>query len=151
MRFQKLRIAWSVAWGVIAVLLCVPWVRSYWFIDMFSGPMFSPGRVFVAGSITGSLGFGFSAQSGSPPPWTLDTVETGDVLFKGRKMSFLQHVFGTFQISGDYAVLPYSGLVLVFATLATAPWLRWRFSLRTLLIFTTLVAVGLGLIVWLSK
>jgi len=29
------------------------------------------------------------------------------------------------------------------------PWLRWRFSLRTLLITTTLVAVVLGLIVWL--
>ena len=29
-----------------------------------------------------------------------------------------------------------------------APWLRWRFSLRTLLIATTLVAVVLGLIVW---
>jgi hypothetical protein len=28
--------------------------------------------------------------------------------------------------------------------LATAPWLRWRFSLRTLLIATTLVAVGLA-------
>ena len=30
MRFRKLRIAWSVAWGVLAVLLCVLWVRSYW-------------------------------------------------------------------------------------------------------------------------
>ena len=26
---RKLRIAWSVAWGVVAVLLCVLWVRSY--------------------------------------------------------------------------------------------------------------------------
>jgi hypothetical protein len=35
-----------------------------------------------------------------------------------------------------------------------APWLRqlgWRFSLRTLLIATTLVAIGLGLIVWATK
>jgi hypothetical protein len=33
--------------------------------------------------------------------------------------------------------------------LAATPWIRWihRFSLRTLLIATTLVAVGLGLIV----
>jgi hypothetical protein len=35
--------------------------------------------------------------------------------------------------------------VLVLA-LATAPWLRWRFSLRTMLIATTLVAVVLGLV-----
>jgi hypothetical protein len=33
-----------------------------------------------------------------------------------------------------------------------APWIKWsrRFSLRTLLIATTLVAVGLGIIVMLS-
>ena len=26
MNYRKLRIAWSVAWGVIAMLLCVLWV-----------------------------------------------------------------------------------------------------------------------------
>jgi hypothetical protein len=31
------------------------------------------------------------------------------------------------------------------------PWLRWRFSLRTLLIATALVAVVVGLIVWMSQ
>jgi hypothetical protein len=34
--------------------------------------------------------------------------------------------------------------------LAALPWLRWRFTLRTLLIAMTLVAVVLGLIVWLN-
>ena len=32
-RFRKLRIVWSVAWGVVAVLLCVLWVRSYFIRD----------------------------------------------------------------------------------------------------------------------
>jgi hypothetical protein len=40
-------------------------------------------------------------------------------------------------------------LVLIAATFAALPWLRWRFSLRTLFIATTLVALGLGLIVLL--
>src|SRR5262245_8875502 len=35
MRFRKLRIAWSVVWGVAAVLLLVLWVRSYWRLDEF--------------------------------------------------------------------------------------------------------------------
>jgi hypothetical protein len=35
--------------------------------------------------------------------------------------------------------------------IATLPWFRWRFSLRTLLIVTTLIAVGLGLIVYFSR
>jgi|SRR4051794_16222990 hypothetical protein len=33
MRFRKLRIAWSVASGLFAVLLCVLWVRSYFYHD----------------------------------------------------------------------------------------------------------------------
>ena len=28
MRYRKLRIAWSVVWGVVVVLLCMLWVRS---------------------------------------------------------------------------------------------------------------------------
>jgi hypothetical protein len=34
MKHRKLRIAWSVAWGVIAVLLVALWVRSYWRCDV---------------------------------------------------------------------------------------------------------------------
>ena len=33
MRYRKLRIAWSVACGVLAILLCVLWVRSYFVCD----------------------------------------------------------------------------------------------------------------------
>src|SRR5262245_65176378 len=39
MRFRKLRIAWSVGWGLVAVLLVVLWVRSYWRIDMYATPI----------------------------------------------------------------------------------------------------------------
>jgi len=42
-------------------------------------------------------------------------------------------------------------LLAAVAAVATAPWLRWQFSLRTLLIATTLVAVVLGVIVWMSR
>ena len=46
-------------------------------------------------------------------------------------------------------IISYAYPVVFFGTLTFAPWLRWRFSLRTLLIATTLVAVVLGLIVLL--
>ena len=46
-----------------------------------------------------------------------------------------------------YLFLPHWLLVLLTATLAVVPWIKWRFSLRTLLIATTLVAVVLGIIV----
>ncbi len=34
MRYRKLRIVWSVFWGLAAVLLIVLWVRSYWVWDL---------------------------------------------------------------------------------------------------------------------
>jgi hypothetical protein len=46
------------------------------------------------------------------------------------------------------AAVPFWFLVAVAAALSIAPWLRFRFSLRTLLIAMTLFAVVLGLIVW---
>jgi hypothetical protein len=33
MKYRKLRIAWSVGWGLACVLLIVLWVRSYWRVD----------------------------------------------------------------------------------------------------------------------
>jgi hypothetical protein len=50
--------------------------------------------------------------------------------------------------------LPHSILVLISGTFAFVPWLPWwstRFSVRTLLIVTTLVAVVLGFGVYLLR
>jgi hypothetical protein len=54
---------------------------------------------------------------------------------------------------GDLSFInvPYWFLVAGFATLAAAPWFRWRFSLRTLIVVMTIVAAGLGLSVYLSQ
>src|SRR5689334_18375262 len=38
MRFRKLRIVWSVFWGIACVLLIALWVRSYWFSDTIRTP-----------------------------------------------------------------------------------------------------------------
>ena len=49
---------------------------------------------------------------------------------------------------------PFWLVSVAVATLGVAPWigcLRWRFSLRTLLIATTLVAVVLGLAVYAAR
>jgi hypothetical protein len=49
---------------------------------------------------------------------------------------------------------PHWYFAITFAAIAALPWLAWlpyRFSLRTLLIATTLVAVVLGVAVWVSR
>jgi hypothetical protein len=43
--------------------------------------------------------------------------------------------------------VPHWLAVVLTAAIAASVWIRWRFSLRTLLIVMTLVAVGLGAIV----
>jgi hypothetical protein len=40
-------------------------------------------------------------------------------------------------------------MAIVCSAIAAVPWIRWRFSLRFMLIATTLVAVVLARIVWL--
>jgi hypothetical protein len=54
----------------------------------------------------------------------------------------------TIPLSRGTCVVLFSGIGL-FTLLSYVPWIPWRFTLRALLIAATLVAVGLGLIVWL--
>src|SRR5690349_20828765 len=66
MKHCKLRIAWSVAWGIAIVLLCVLWVRSY-----FTGDNFALGgsRGSISGtSFRGQLGALWMPTSGSLSP-----------------------------------------------------------------------------------
>jgi hypothetical protein len=56
MRFRKLRIAWSVGWGVAAGLLIVLWVRSLVLND-YLGYYYSDSRELSCRSILGRLEF----------------------------------------------------------------------------------------------
>jgi hypothetical protein len=60
--------------------------------------------------------------------------------------------FGAME-TGNYRFIyvPYWFLILFSSLLAAAAWIRWQFSLRTLLLATTLVAVVLGWVVYATK
>ena len=140
MRFRKLRIAWSVAWGVAAVLIVMLWTRSYKSMDQLCGPV-SNTRIILIGSINGHLlvnwpfhdwGYVWNVQS-TPLNSKERTGFHFDIEFR--------------RLPDGFAVSQWF-LVMISIAVATCPWTT-RFSLRTLLIATTLVAVVLGLIVWL--
>jgi hypothetical protein len=141
MGFRKLRVAWSVAWGIAAVLLVVLWVRSCWWHEQASYSTLSK-TYFSIRSDNGYLtGFqGDFRPSRHTPGWLYTSGVTREDW----------HHF-IFKWNSKYRIisLPHAAVAILFATPAIAPWLRWRFSLRTLLVATTLVAVVLGLIVWL--
>jgi hypothetical protein len=137
MRFRKLRIAWSVVWGLLAVLLIVLWVRSYWWTDLINLTVVSTeGNLYVYSDI--SLTAEISSKWEGMPRyerWWGHSFPAGLVTMGG--IAFFGVPF-----------IPYWTLVLASAATATITLLPNRFSLRTLLIATTLIAVALAVIVY---
>jgi len=148
MRFRKLRIAWSVGCGIACVLLIVLWVRSYWRIDSLFAIGSQP-QFFAVGSERGVV-----AVKGNPSllallssaDWKLQRFPPGP---EPPKLGFLDFYYETTKQQGTRLRFPIWFLVLLSAIAVATPWIR-RFTLRTLLIATTLVAVVLGLIVYFA-
>ena len=143
MRFRKLRIAWSVLCGMACVLLIVLWVRSYWFTDgtKNGGVVSTKGRIYLHQE------FAYIQLPSEfvPANWAHRSWLGVYTLVGPPETQIVPH--------GAGLSIPYWWLVSPMIVLSVVPWLHWpnRFSLRTLLIATTLVAVVLGVIVWMSR
>jgi hypothetical protein len=160
MRFRKLRIAWSVACGIAFLLLIVLWVRSYRVSDDWRRA--NGGKLLNIQSYRGEFGIGRWSFP-RPIPWRhsanrIDEIdEPAKRLWTPMKdqapLSYVGIRWQTLMPLNLFAIRYWSPVVLS-GTLATLPWLSlWsgRYSLRTLLIATTLVAVVLGLIMWATR
>jgi hypothetical protein len=156
MTFRKLRIAWSVVWGVVAVLLVVLWARSYQKWDTIWSPSIITHDAGMSSNEGGAYFFLYSTPPAPPSPlWQSRTI-TADISLNWRswqrRMTFAG--FGITRLGTmTILLLPHWFCKLLIGSFATAPWLsraQRRFSLRTLLIATTLVAVVLGLAVYAS-
>ena len=143
--YRNLRIAWSVACGVLCVLLIVLWVRSYWRWDEYYVP--DPFRA-KANTVYGVLTADIGPASNTNNEWKWQPTSI-DVLFSRRLLSRnFSHLY-RFEVSKHWVCVPLWTLVVIPAAVGAASWLpysRWRFSVRTLLIITSLVAVILGIV-----
>jgi hypothetical protein len=154
MTLRKLRIAWSVAWGLVVVLLLVLWVRSYWDKDTLI--LSRPGSTIFLSSVRGQIACSHTTFSdmpdvatdyrwevtARPKPDDVDAVQRGFSFHPGTWDNEFELTF------------PQWCTVLITAIAAAITWLPSplkRFTLRTLLIGTTLVAIVLGLIVWTAR
>ena len=148
MNHRKLRIAWSVAWGIVAVLLVVLWVRSYSRRDILT-------LAAKMQTVVSSLGGTISVNRFSSLPssgWNWDTTPTSEIDFRIAAVITARRWSYTAIPSVTAIRFPSWFGAVVLILIAALPWFPLiRFSLRTLLIATTLVAVGLGLIVWLTR
>lgn len=147
---RRLRIATSVFFAAVTVALCVLWVRSYWRVDNIWCQVTAHRTLFLR-TTPGKLTWWYAVQSAAHPVWEWKkyTYPTSDFagnfngtvtrpILKGNLTTHLEHVVPLW--------IP-SAIALAVAFPA-AIGLSNRFSLRTLLVVTTLVAVVLGLGVW---
>jgi hypothetical protein len=137
---RKLRIAASVFFAVVAVAFCVLWVRSYWYHEL----------------VLCSFDQQFSTiPEESVDPWIVYRQPASD-WWAGEEGPWRAQSWGGFYVNlrqTPIVVAPYWFWLLIPATLAAMFWRNPlpRFSLRALLFTTTLVAVVLGLGVWLAS
>jgi hypothetical protein len=150
---RKLRIAWSVGCWFACMSLLLLWLRSLFLVDIAVAPISANSSVAV-GTMPGTLMVAVSDSTGYQP-WKLHTKSVVDTFYRGvtPRNGFSSRMWGSFAVSGWQAELPYWLLILLGTILGVAPWLCWQkqFSLRTLLIGTTLIAAVLGIIAAANK
>ncbi len=137
MKHPKLRIAWSVVWGSVAVLLVALWVRSYACLDSVHA------RTHNVVSANGTVYFDCGIT------WAKSVRISRYLPFQSELTSSRSETAHATPTAAQVRV-PHWTLVTCIAAIGATSLISYRFSLRTLLIATTFIAVGLGLIVWLS-
>jgi len=167
---RYLRIAFSATCLIACVLLIALWMRSYSCLDALKAK--PPEPQLSASSANGKLVFERSAAPwrdwDAVYPWELTSEDVNERTYLSPLKSEPQysrlnicfsHIEGmqrsllnqTFQYDYSYLVVPYYYPIALTALVAGIIWIPWslKFSLRTLLIATTLIAGGLGAYVWL--
>jgi hypothetical protein len=143
-KHYKLRIAFSIACGIVCLLLVILWVRTHRWHSTLQGVVGSERLQFTSESGQVAVLMYPNVQSRNFPKrsWTLITWPANDY-----EMGSSNWTFHTLQPNGVVLVVPHWFLTAICVVLAAVPWIKWRFSLHTLFIAITLVAIVLGLIV----
>ena len=156
---RSMRIAASVFFGVLAVVTLGCSFRSRHVLDSCLIPIWNTSVVPVGsaneylhgvtiGSANGHLTLATGVHYfGSNPTILFRTVpiDKSDAIGPSSP--------STFHFGGDGIMVPHWFAAMALAGLAALPWFPFssRFSLLTMLVATTLVAVVLGLAVWVLK
>jgi 4-amino-4-deoxy-L-arabinose transferase-like glycosyltransferase len=131
--WKYLKVAVTAVSLLVCVLLVALWVRSYSYWDYY--PLEIDDEFFSMMSVNGMFAVikddvpyfvdkdRDESVDPSEPPWWFESKD--DVLV---------------------VIAPHWFYATIFAAIAAIPWMKWRFSLRTLLIVMTLFAVFFGMI-----
>ena len=167
MRFRKLRIAWSAGCGTACLLFGFFWVRSFWWEERLFYISTEPSTTSLISNYGTLLVYRFSGPPAQSKVGWHYTKRPAGREYAGFRWKWYKYSPNMPKskviVSADqtpvrmwsYVDLPYWLLVAVtglpVAVLELYRTRQWRFSFRTLLIATTLVAVVSGLIVWANR
>jgi hypothetical protein len=150
MKYRKLRIAASVFFASVTLLLVILWVRSYVVWESVNGILPFRGY-FSADSALGK----FWAHVGQLGPgessdWSMSSSRWGEDV-DPESLEWTNAGFGISFDDGIFLSLPYWFAVLLSIGMGAIPWITPHFCLRTLLIGMTLVAVLLWVLIWATR
>ena len=126
--------------------LCL-WLRSYWWLDNVN---FSMTETKVVQSFQGILSLHLRPKFTEPGVTSLAYQDWALALKPPNHNQMPNWYFGSSASSTAIRCPHWFVAILLCAGVVIAS-LVWRFSLRTLLIATTIVAVALGLITWTTR
>jgi hypothetical protein len=149
-KYRKLRIAWSVACGIICLLLIALWVRSYTVEDRLSRLKVSGVDWFTTALVSnwGKVNvIHFRARNARVDPTKIHDWK----LIRSKSESQIEAYFFKLTTKSTLIRAPHYFVIIIVSTMGAIPWVRWRFSLRTLLIVMTLIAVALGAVIYAAR
>src|SRR5262245_26259149 len=111
MKFRKLRIAWSVAWGVVALLLAGLWVRSYWWRDCLVCDVSSTRGVGIASFEARLESWSYERHPKEPHTWSIHS-------YPNKRWKSLMD---SWNIPPAHFPVPHLVFVAVLVSLATIP------------------------------
>jgi hypothetical protein len=126
------------------------WVRSYWWDESLNW-RYSTTENFHLGSDSGVVFVARGTLSPLYPPWPVYTYANASGFANQRELIRMPKLIRTATIS--QIEIPCWLLFSVTVATAVLPWIPWarRFSLRTMLIATGLIAVILGVVVGTAR
>src|SRR5262245_59645158 len=126
MKYRKLRIAWSVLWGVGCAGFVVLWVRSFARVDDLSMPATAAKQIGVW-SGAGRIEVFLSDYGATQSPWSATSVPRSQMLaqVKAARKQIDTRYFG---LTAAGVRFPMGLFVLIAGVFAALPWVPWRFS-----------------------
>jgi hypothetical protein len=151
---RKLRIAFSTFCALIALSFVTVSVRSYWWTEEVFWKISDDYAVGIWNG-AGHVVFSWHSPRNGMHPGARSGIMGPRRITDRRKLLERTEVpsvagFGADRrFDVDLVMMPHWCLVLLTGAIAALPWMswQWRFSLRTLLVAMTLVALSLGLFV----